>query len=108
MEKPPQSLKVVRVSSRIIQRKFNQSQVPGMIKRGELTLKLIRESEIKDPEKRRYPEPPGTLSQTIQYKDKRGRLILVVHQYKRPDGTLGASGKPDPKRLRIGNIIYIV
>lgn len=31
------------------------------------------------------------------------RLLAVVHYYKNPDGTIGASGKIDPQILVIGN-----
>jgi len=40
----------------------------------------------------------GTRSQTVPY-FLMGLLIAVCHQYTRPDGSLGASGKPDPKML---------
>lgn len=33
------------------------------------------------------------------------RLLAVVHYYKNPDGTIGASGKVDPQILVIGNRI---
>jgi hypothetical protein len=33
--------------------------------------------------------------------------LAVVHRYLRTDGTLGASGRPDPKRLREGGILYV-
>ncbi len=29
--------------------------------------------------------------------------VALVHQYVRPDGTLGGSGLPDPKVLVVGN-----
>jgi len=32
--------------------------------------------------------------------------VALVHQYLRSDGTLGASGQPDPKRIVIGNVVY--
>jgi hypothetical protein len=47
-----------------------------------------------------------TISQMVEYRDKSGSLIALVHQYRRTDGKIGASGKPDPKKLRIGDIIY--
>jgi hypothetical protein len=34
--------------------------------------------------------------------------MAIVHQYLRPDGTLGASGLPDPKWLRDGDRILIL
>jgi hypothetical protein len=31
---------------------------------------------------------------------------MRAHQYKKPDGTLGASQMPDPLRVFIGGVIY--
>lgn len=50
----------------------------------------------------RSGQPPCTRSQVVFYFDQSGARVAVVHQYLRPDGTLGASGKPDPKWLRVG------
>lgn len=43
----------------------------------------------------------------ISYRDANGNEIARVHQYLRPDGTLGASGKPDPKPLMVNGVVYI-
>lgn len=43
--------------------------------------------------------PDGTLSQEVHYFDRKVRRRAIVHQFLQPDGTLGASGKPDPKYL---------
>ena len=40
-------------------------------------------------------------SQTVRYVDDDGASIAVVHQIQEPNGSLGASGKPDPKFLRL-------
>lgn len=48
-------------------------------------------------------QPPGTRSQMISYRDASDKEIARVHQYLKPDGTLGASGRPDPKRLLIND-----
>jgi hypothetical protein len=37
------------------------------------------------------------MSQTVEHRDRYGRRVALVHQYRMRDGTLGASGKPDPK-----------
>jgi hypothetical protein len=41
-------------------------------------------------------EPAGTRSQVVPYFIM-GTKIALCHQYLRPDGTIGASGLPDPK-----------
>ena len=35
------------------------------------------------------------------------RLLATVHCYKNPDGTIGASGQPDPQVLVVGNVVLI-
>jgi len=37
------------------------------------------------------------LSQVLIYWDSQGNPVAMVHQYLRPDGIIGGSGKPDPK-----------
>jgi hypothetical protein len=47
---------------------------------------------------------PGTLTQRVRY-FRASELVAIVHQYVRPDGTIGGSGLPDPKWLKDGNVI---
>jgi hypothetical protein len=107
MSPTPRGETIKYVPANIIQRLFNNSKYPGMIARGQLIPRYLHDGQLKEPEKRKYPEPYGTRSQTIRYYDSNRQWVVVVHQYLRPDGTLGASGKQDPKRLRIGNTIFI-
>lgn len=51
-------------------------------------------------------EPPGTRSLGISYVNDQGHRIFLVHIYLRPDGTIGASGKPDPKWLFENGVVY--
>lgn len=51
-------------------------------------------------------EPPDPRSQIVQFYDKAGQRIAVVHWYLRPDGTLGGSGWLDPKMLFEGGMLY--
>ncbi|PIU54909.1 MAG: hypothetical protein COS88_06125 [Chloroflexi bacterium CG07_land_8_20_14_0_80_51_10] len=104
----PQANRVEYVSQAIIRRKFNNSQYPELIAKGQLKAQYLRDALLKDPGNRRYPEPDGTHSQTIRYLDDNGQWLVEVHQYMQPDGTIGGSGKPDPKRLRLGNTVFIV
>ena len=60
-----------------------------------------------------HPCPPGvnepfcTRSQRVRYVDlQRGGTVAQVHQYLRMDGSLGASGRPDPKAILQGRTIY--
>jgi hypothetical protein len=53
-------------------------------------------------------EPPGTESQMVRYIDQSGDDVAQVHQYVRPDGSLGGRGhRPDPKRLFQDGAIYL-
>lgn len=53
-------------------------------------------------------EPVCTRSQYVLYLDPRGEKVAEVHQYVRPDGGIGASGRPDPKALLIDDVVYHV
>lgn len=52
-------------------------------------------------------EPICTRSQIIAYRDDQGHQIARVHQYLRQDGSLGASGKPDPQVVLHDDAIYV-
>ena len=54
----------------------------------------------------RAREPFCTESQLVVYYDKNFQEIANAHQYLRQDGSLGASGKPDPKMVVLNEIIY--
>ncbi len=63
---------------------------------GEIESELFRYDAHCDP--RRSGQPPCTRSQLYLY-SMDGAPVALVHQYTRPDGTLGGSGMPDPKVL---------
>lgn len=84
------------VPPHIIRKLFNDGQYYQKVLAHELTALLKRDSILRDPP---AGEPPGTRSQIVIYYDRQRNPVAIVHQYLRPDGTLGGSGKPDPKRL---------
>ena len=43
--------------------------------------------------------PLGSRSQLLSNRDLNGLELARAHQYVLPDGRVGASGKPDPKRI---------
>jgi len=45
-------------------------------------------------------------SEMLSYRDLQGNEVARVHQFVRPDGSIAASGKPDPKRLLENGILY--
>lgn len=93
------------VSASIIREIFNREQFYNQTLDGRLQAVIKKD---------RHPDPPPTgelfctRSQILYYYDLDGRWLAVVHQYVRRDGTLGGSGRPDPKRLHIGNRILSV
>src|SRR5579863_3409270 len=50
----------------------------------------------------------GTLSQELRYYDRDNNLVAKAHRFLRPDGRLAASGLVDPKRVRRGDVMYIL
>lgn len=103
---PSQSDQVKYVSPNNIRDMFNKSQFPGMIEDRKLTPIYLRNAHLKAPQIKH--EPYCTHSQMIRYLDQTGQWIVEIHQYLRPDKSIGGGGKPDPKRLRIGNVVFIV
>lgn len=51
------------------------------------------------PSRMKANEPFCTWTQEVFYLDATSQEVARVHQYLRPDGTLGASGLPDPKMI---------
>jgi hypothetical protein len=51
--------------------------------------------------------PDGTYSETVEYFE--GDLKLAVaHRYVLPDGRIGGSGRPDPKKMVCCGVIFYV
>lgn len=92
-----------RVSSEDLRRIFNDGRYYERVLANELIASVEREGSPR-PEAQ---QPPGTLSQTVWYFDLRLSRVALVHQYLLPDGTIGGSGRPDPKRILLdGEILY--
>lgn len=83
---------------------FNEGGFLERVESGELTAIVKAErvpSEIDD-----ETIPAGSVSQEVRYYNQDNEEVARVHQYVKPDGTLGGSGLPDPKRLLIDGILY--
>ena len=50
--------------------------------------------------------PVKTQSQTVSYRTTNGEELARAHRFVLPDGTIGASGKNDPKRIFKDGILY--
>jgi hypothetical protein len=96
---------VRRISPHDIRRLFNEGGYERQVAAGALEARVLINGHPTPP---RAPEPICTRSQMVGYFDANGRKVVEVHRYVRPDGTIGASGLPDPKRLRVGDILFIV
>jgi hypothetical protein len=98
----PNELLICRVAPEQMRRLFNHGRYWDKVKSGELTAHVLQ-SRVS----RSLPyETVEILSQMVSYRDLAGQEIARVHQYLRPDGTIAASGKPDPKRLLEGRTLY--
>ncbi len=71
---------------------------------GQLTPFYLRDAHLTQEERGNHL---CTQRQMIRYLDPQGNPVVEVFQYLRADGTLGASGMPDPKRLWLNNEILI-
>ena len=95
---------LLQVSDTTLRRIFNTHYL-GRVNSGELKAEVLREGHPSPP---LAGEPFCTKSQLLAYRDKDGNLIAKAHRYLRPDGTIGLSGKPDPKTLLHKGILYTV
>lgn len=92
----------VYVTEQRIRELFNKGQYWARARNGEFTLDYI----YNKPAPPQAGQVPGTKSQIIAYINSNGDQIALVHQYLQPNGSLGGSGKPDPKLLLEGQILY--
>lgn len=83
---------------------FDHLNYWGRAERGELHKVVIGRHEPGS-----TTEPKGTESQMISIRRVDEFEMARVHAYVRPDGTLGASGKPDPKIVfdEVGHVLYL-
>lgn len=86
-----------------IQKIFNSERYYERVLAGE----LLASTEKSAPAPTQAGQPPGTMSERIWYFDRDLNRIALVHQYILPDGTIGASGRPDPKWLLVDGEIWI-
>jgi len=86
-----------------LRRRFNDGDYWQRAEAGEFRQVVVRDGH---PSPDLSGEPYCTRSQIIEYRRATGHKIAKVHRYLRPDGTIGGSGKPDPKVLVEGGIRY--
>ncbi len=93
-----------RTTPEEVRRLFNDGGYYEKLQRGELFAVL----ESSRPASAEAGQPAGTTSEIHVYFDLEMLRVAVVHQYVLPDGSLGGSGRPDPKRLLLDNEILFV
>lgn len=93
-----------RVSEDEIRQLFNEGRYYERMRAGEFHARIIRQN----PHKRGDRRVRNTLSQTVEYWDKFGNLVARVHQFRKEDGSLGGSGRPDPKLLIHDGMTYVL
>jgi hypothetical protein len=94
----------INVPAERLRKIFNDGGYWELAKQGKLFEKVYSEK----PPQARSGEPPGTLSQILAYLDSQGRQVAIVHQYLRKDGSIGGSGRPDPKKLFYQGNVYVL
>lgn len=83
--------------------RFNRGGYWRRVRTGKLTTKIL---DSNHPAPEGSHQPHCTLSQMISYMDSSGQELVRVHMYLLPDGTIGGSGKPDPKLLYEDGVLY--
>lgn len=99
------TFKFKRVSALELRKLFNDSGYWARVQAKELTERVVENGHPSPPQ---ADEPICTRSQVVEYRTREGQAVAKVHFYLRKDGTLGASGKPDPKNVLVGDTLYIL
>ena len=96
------------VSESIIREAFNSGQFWRRAKEREFEVWFDQDTHYTRKQASERSLQYCARSQILRYYDSENTLIAVVHQIRKRDGTLGASGLPDPKYLDLGREILIL
>jgi hypothetical protein len=100
MAEPPPLI----VSNRELREMFNNGGYVERAEHGALIIEIISDSHPTAP---LADEPFCTRSQMIEYRTPAGAPVAVAHRYLRTDGTIGLSGRPDPKMVLHRGMTYL-
>lgn len=103
----PGNRPVVETDAQHVRNLFNEHWLP-LLETGQVRQTLLKD---RHPSRPRAAEPFCTRSQFVRYIAVVGDRLTEVaraHQYLRTDGSIGASGRPDPKQVLHEGKIYIV
>jgi hypothetical protein len=99
-------LPIEEAPQELMQSIFNEAGYVASVRSGQLKSTVLKERHLKSPNLGQGPR--CTVGQyVLYYQDTLENWVAEVYQYLRPDNTLGASGLPDPKRLRLLDKILI-
>ncbi len=93
----------IRVEQDEMRKIFNEGRYWEKTQSGEFSAVV---SQDRHPSLTAANEPFCTRSQMISYRDASDFEMARVHQDLRTDGTIGASGRPDPKRVYANGTLY--
>ena len=91
-----------RIDAIELRKIFNEERIYERALSGELQVVVLEDRHPSLPLAR---EPYCTKSQMLSYR-RDGLEVARAHMYLRPDGTIGASGLPDPKRVVVGDKMF--
>ena len=103
MAEPPLNSLPVRIDEWQMRTIFNEGRYWERVQTGELTMRINRDTH---PTRTKAKEPYCTRTQEISILDANGFELARAHRYVRPDGEIGASGKPDPRRAFKDGVMY--
>ncbi len=82
---------------------FKHGRFIERVQSGELK-EIVRKSKLVKPASR---QPKGTKSESVVYVEiATDSQVARIHRYVLPDGSIGASGEPDPKSLVVAGVSF--
>ena len=98
-----QPARVEEVDAETLRNLFNKLELWDRLLDGELFDLTLDER----PAPQTAGQPPGTLSRLDAIYEQ-GVKVAEVHYYLLPDGSVGASGMPDPKAVLVDDVLYLL
>jgi hypothetical protein len=90
-----------RISERDLQNKFRSDEAGYATRWNELEMACTYDA----PAHPDSGQAPGTRSKLLRFREN-GHTVMLLHFFLRPDGSLGASGKFDPKLLMVNGVQF--
>jgi hypothetical protein len=102
--------RIVRVGTQEIQERFEEEgfRDPELFER--FGIVVVEASWLPPGPNAPDDLPIGSTSVELSYRveDEDGEEVARAHVFKKPDGSYGASGIPDPKRVVVGDTLYVL